>query len=273
MELSSSDFDRFLKAVLPSMGFNWSRYRRKNIRRRILHRLDALGLASADQYIEILNSDGQEFQLFYSLLTVTISRFFRNRTTYERLWKEVIPDIVKKDGKLNIWSIGCASGEEPYSLAILWDAYLRESYPNIEPVIIATDIDMDCLKRAGTAIYEKSSLRELPRELVGRYFAHERCHFALNEGIKRMVGFRVHDILKDEPLKGNNLVLCRNLAFTYFGPELQKRVLDKIYNSLESGGYLIIGRKETLPENTIFEPVYPMDGIYRTICLPQASSR
>ena len=262
MELSSSDFDGFLKVVLPSMGLNWRRYRRKNIRRRILHRLDALGLASVSQYIEILTADGQEFQLFYSLLTVTISRFFRNRTAYERLWKEVIPDIVKRDGRLNIWSIGCAGGEEPYSLVILWDAYLKDRYPNITPVIIATDIDRDCLKRAEAAIYEKSSLRELPKELVDRYFMHERCHFTLREEIKKAVEFRFHDIQRDAPLKGNNLILCRNLAFTYFGEELQKKALETIHEGLIDKGYLIIGRQEVLQKNALFESIYPKDGIY-----------
>lgn len=265
MGISSAEFDRFLKVVLPPMGLNWRRYRRRNIRKRVLHRIDSLGLASVSQYMETLRSDEQEFQVFYNLLTVTISRFFRNRMTYEHLAKDVIPDLIERNGRLHIWSIGCASGEEPYSLAILWDAYLRERYPSINPVINATDIDMECLERAEEAVYEKSSLRELPKELVDKYFVHQRCHFALNEGIKRMVGFRFHDVLKEEPLKGNNLILCRNLAFTYFGPELQKKVLDKIHTGLEPGGYLIIGRKEVLPENAMFEPVYPMDGIYRRV--------
>ncbi len=263
MGISSAEFERFLKAVLPGMGLNWRRYLRRNIRRRLLRRLDILGLISVSQYEDTIRSDQREFQIFYNLLTVTISRFFRNRSTYELIREEVLPDIVRRDGRLNVWSIGCAGGEEPYSIAILWDAYLKERYPDMKPVIIATDIDADCLKRAERAVYEMGSLRELPRELAERYFTHERCHFTLAEGIKRMAEFRFHDILKDNPFRSNNLVLCRNLAFTYFGVELQKKIIDKIHDSLEKGGYLIIGRKEELPENSMFEPVYPMDGIYR----------
>lgn len=247
------------------MGLNWRRYRRRNIRRRLLHRLDILQTSSVEGYIETLRSDKLEFEQFYDLLTVTISRFFRNRKTYELIRDVVIPDLMERDGKLRIWSIGCASGEEPYSLAILWDTYLKDRYPNKNPVIMATDIDRDCLKRAGMAIYEKSSLREIPEGLVERYFKHERCHFFLGEGIKRMVEFSFHDILREDPFKGNNLALCRNLAFTYFGPELQKKTLDKIHTSLDPGGYLIIGRKEILPANALFEQVFPADGIYRRV--------
>ncbi len=263
MGISSAEFERFLKAVLPGMGLNWRRYLRRNIRRRLLHRLDTLGMISVSQYEDTIQSDQREFQIFYNILTITVSRFFRNRSTYERIRQEVLPDIVTRDGRLNVWSIGCASGEEPYSIAILWDAYLKEKYPDMKPAIIATDIDLDCLKRAERAVYEKGSLRELPKELLERYFVHERCHFMLAEGIKRMAEFSFHDLLKDKPFRGNNLVLCRNLAFTYFGVELQKKIIDKIHESLEKGGYLIIGRKEALPENTLFEPVYPMDGIYK----------
>lgn len=263
MGFSSAEFEGFLKTILPDMGLNWRRYRRRNIRRRLLHRLDAIGLASLEEYGEVLQSDEKEFQIFYNLLTVTISRFFRNRRTYERLRSDVIPDLINRDKMLSIWSIGCAGGEEPYSLAILWDAYFRDRYPDTKLLITATDIDRGCLDRAEKGVYEKSSLRELPKELVGRYFVHERRHFALDERVKRMADFRFHDVLKEGSLKGNNLILCRNLAFTYFGPELQKKVLDKIYTSLEPGGYLIIGRKETLPENAVFEPIYPNDGIYK----------
>lgn len=263
MGISSTEFERFLKAVLPGMGLNWRRYRRRNIRRRLLRRLDTLGLISLSQYEGTIRSDQREFQIFYSLLTITISRFFRNLNTYELIRDEVLPDIVIRDGRLNVWSIGCAGGEEPYSIAILWDAYLKERYPGIKPAIIATDIDVDCLKRAERSVYEKGSLREFPKELVERYFTHERCHFTLAADIKKMAEFRFHDILKDDPFIGNNLVLCRNLAFTYFGAELQKKIIDKIHDSLEKGGYLIIGRKEAMPENTAFKPVYPMDGIYR----------
>lgn len=263
MGFSSAEFEGLLKTVLPGMGLNWRRYLRRNIRRRLLHRLDALGLASLEEYREVLHSEEKEFQIFYNLLTVTISRFFRNRRTYERLRSDVIPDLIDRGRMLRVWSIGCASGEEPYSLAILWDAYFRDKYPDTKPLIIATDIDRDCLERAEKGIYEKGSLRELPKELFDKYFGHERCHFALNEGIKRTVEFRFHDILREEPFKGNNLILCRNLAFTYFCPEIQKKVIDNIHTGLEPGGYLIIGRKEVLPGNAIFGPIYPKDGIYK----------
>jgi chemotaxis methyl-accepting protein methylase len=263
MGIASREFESFLKAFLPGMGLSWRRYCRRNIRRRLLHRLDALGLSSLEGYGEVLRSDEREFQVFYNLLTVTISRFFRNRKTYELLRDVVIPDIVEREGRLRIWSIGGASGEEPYSLAILWDAYLKDRYPEIKPVIVATDIDRECLERAGKGVYQRSSLKEVPKGLVERYFTQERHLLVLDEGIKRMVELRFHDVLRDEPIKGNSMVLCRNLAFTYFGRELQRRSLGVIHTSLLPKGYLVIGRKEILPEDNIFEPVYPMDGIYR----------
>lgn len=263
MDLSSSGFELLLRTLLPPMGFNWRKYCRRSIRRRVLRRLEILGISSVERYIEIVRSDKVESERFYDLLTVTISRFFRDRNTFELIREVLIPEVIERDGKLSVWSIGCASGEEPYSLAILWDAYLKSVYPDKKPIIIATDIDRDCLRRAEIAVYEKSSLRELPGAFVGRYFMHERCSFALAEEIRMMVEFRSHDILKEGPLKGNNLVLSRNMAFTYFGHELQMRVLEKVHAALSPGGYLIIGRKEILPENGLFGQVF--QGIYRRV--------
>lgn len=264
------DFDLFLKTALESTGLNWRKYHRRNIKRRVVKRMGQRRVAEFHRYLELLQADEAEFQVFYGLLTVTVTRFFRDPDVFDTIKNEVLPAVIAgkaEDEEVKVWSIGCASGEEPYSMAIMWEEYFatREGSPRLS--IIATDIDRQCLARAGQATYESSSIKQMPDRLVGKYFRHEGSVYALARNIIERVKFTRHDILSDPPIKRTDLVLCRNLAFTYFLSSAQGETVRKIHGSLGEGGFFVIGKKETLtPAATgLFEPFEPSLKIFRSV--------
>ncbi len=265
-------FEEFLKESSHIIGLQWRPFRRRGIRRKIKRRITEIGLFSFEQYLSRFKESEQEQNYLSKILTVTISRFFRNRDVFHIIERYVIPNLInnRKEESLRFWSIGCASGEEPYSLALLWKSSIKKIWPKINFSIIATDIDENMLERAKKGQYKKSSLRELPEEIIRDFFKMENNLFLLDQTIKEAVEFRRHDILREEPYEEMDVVLCRNLAFTYFLKESQKEVLRKIGSVLRRDGYLIIGKDEYLPPQfpSIFIPVFKTEKIYRRLSLP-----
>lgn len=193
--------------------------------KRIKRRARALGLAGdVEAYRAHLAADENEWNELDAICRVTISRLYRDAPVMERLARDVLPRARR------VWSAGCASGEEPYTIALL--------APHVE--IVATDIDPELLERAKRADFGDSSLRELPVELRAR-FASER------DALRGRITFLVQDLRREAPAGPFDLVLCRNVAFTYFDASLQREVLARIESVLAPGGELVIGKGERLP--------------------------
>jgi chemotaxis protein methyltransferase CheR len=260
--VTSNEFDAFLSEVLPPFGLCPSAYRRRNIRRRIVRRMESTEIHEFPRYRDLVLRDPSEREALRSLLVVTISRFFRNARVFQVLSREVLPRLATKGTPAAIWSAGCAAGEEPYSLRIAW-----EELPGEKPPIrlLATDIDAVSLERAAAGRYPQSSLREVPDALRRRYFNRESDSYCVREEVRHSVLFRRMDLLRDGSPGRFGLILCRNAAFTYFCPDQRLLVAGMLAASLEKGGYLVLGRTETLPEKTadLFEPAFPAERIYR----------
>jgi chemotaxis protein methyltransferase CheR len=220
----------FLQWALPRLGRRWAGYRkvRRQVCRRVRQRLETLGLDGYEVYRERLEADPGEWAVLDRLMNVTISRFNRDRGVFEFLRDEVLRPGVR------VWSAGCASGEEPYTLALLCDGL----------DILATDVDPAMLRRAEAARYPASSLRELPnRDAFVDGVLDERY---------RHVTFALHDVRDDPPAGPFDLVLCRNLAFTYFDDATQREILQRIASVTST---LAIGAHEALPEGQrLFAP-------------------
>jgi len=231
------------------------------------HRFSDLGFSSFQEYSARVEADPEEQRRLSQMLTVTISRFFRDRGVFERLVTSVIPSILEKmgEGPLRIWVIGCASGEEPYSLALLWKSNLEAQWPSIRLCLLATDIDEGLLKRAEEGRYKRSSIGEVPERILQKYFAVEGGSYVLDRAIRDNIEFQRHDILRGEPHLGMDVVFCRNVAFTYFSKDSQIEVLKMIFESLKDGGYVVIGKDESLPLHypTLFVPAFPEERIYQ----------
>jgi chemotaxis methyl-accepting protein methylase len=261
-------FDEFIKEAAPLLDLQWRRFKRGGIKRKVERRITELGLSNFEDYLLKIKRDPEEKSCLSQILTVTITRFFRDKEVFDILENSIIPAILKnKKGKdeFKIWSVGCANGEEPYSLSILWREKFEKIWSQIDLSILATDINEDLLGRAREGRYKKSSLKEVLEEILRRFFKIENGFYILDRSIRESVEFKKHDIIHGELFSGMDIIFCRNLAFTYFSKECQMNVLKKIARSLNEGGHLIIGKDESLllTYPTLFVPIFPTERIYQ----------
>jgi chemotaxis protein methyltransferase CheR len=244
----------FLQWALPRLRLHWPGYRRvrAQVCKRLDRRLRALGLADAAAYREYLDAHSAEWNVLDRLCCISISRFFRDRAFFEALEREVLHALARQAARgderaIECWSAGCASGEEPYGLAILWRLTLATQYPGIEMRILATDLDAALLERAARGCYRPSSLKELPAAMRAAAFEVSGSELCLRTDFRRAVRFACQDLRSEMPDRAFDLVLCRNVALTYFEPALQRKVLARILERLRPGGVLAIGGHERLP--------------------------
>ena len=247
----------FLQWALPKLNLRWKGFRRvrRQVCRRIDKRIVELQLADIDVYRKYLAENQSEWHILDRMCRITISRFYRDRAVFNYFTSYTLPALIKKfreekSSALKVWCCGCASGEEPYTVSIIWHNLFRKEYPVIRLEIIATDIDPVLIERAQIACYSGSSIRFLPEEWVDQSFSEENGMYCLKEELKQPVHFRLQDIRNETPEDLFQLVFCRNLAFTYFDKHVQEQVLNRLSSNLATDGILIIGGHESLPENT-----------------------
>jgi chemotaxis methyl-accepting protein methylase len=261
------DFEQFIKEAAPLLGLRWQRFKRGGIKRKVERRMAELYLSSFEGYLRRIEEDSEEKSLLSQILTVTITRFFRDREVFDLFEHSIIPSIVehKGEGDFKIWSIGCANGEEPYSLSMLWKERFEKEFPRVRLTLFATDINQGLLERAKERRYKKSSLKEVPEGTLQRFFKIDKGFYILDRSVRDGVAFKKHDVIHEEPFFGMDLIFCRNLAFTYFSKECQMSVLRKIAASLKENGYLVIGEDESLPLTypTLFVPIFQREKIYQ----------
>ncbi|MFC1843254.1 CheR family methyltransferase [Thermodesulfobacteriota bacterium] len=260
----------FLQWALPHLKMRWSGFKkvRGQVCKRLGRRLDELKLVDLKNYRRYLQNNPLEWQILDSLCRITISRFYRDQGIFDTLRSKILPELIKKalqqgDETLSCWCIGAASGEEPYSISLIWDLSGINT-KGIDLKILATDVDQHMIKRARYGCYPESCIRELPAAMKTRAFTHDNELFCINEIFKKRVKFLEQDIRNEQLTSTFDLIFCRNLVFTYFSCERQKEILRKILMCLKEGGAFVIGSHEELPEivpNLI--PWYPEKSIYR----------
>lgn len=244
----------FLKWALPELNMRWDGFRkvRKQVCKRIKVRIRDLGLNGYMGYQKFLNDHPGEWEHLDKLCVVTISKFYRDRKVFDRLRTDFIPEKSCKanaDGrKLKIWSIGCASGEEPYTLSLIWHLEKNSKVRRAGLEILATELLDYMLKRAEKGCYRESSLKELPTEWKERAFHKKNCKFCLFENYKCTVMFKEHDIRNDFTWKGFDIILCRNLVGFYYKKSLQTKIFNRLYKVLNNEGILVLGGHEEIPE-------------------------
>ncbi len=225
-------------------------------------RLRELGLARFDEYRARLESDAEELARAATFCRVTISRFFRDRAIFEHLRRAVLPELAARGRPVRAWSAGCATGEEPYTLRIIWDLELApRGAPPLE--VVATDAGEEVLARARAALYERNSLKELPAALRDAAFVAEGRLLRLRDAHRRGVTFLQQELREVRPDGPFDLVLSRNLAFTYFDAAEQLETARRFHERLVPGGLLIIGSHETLPPGAAFEKTTESAAIWK----------
>ncbi len=261
------DFEQFVKEAALLLDLQWRRFKRGGIKRKVERRITELGLSHFEDYLVRIKKDPEEKSHLSQILAVTITRFFRDDKVFDILENSLIPSVVEHKGAddFKIWSVGCANGEEPYSLSMLWKERFGKKFAHIRLTILATDISESLLKRAGEGRYKKSSLKEVPEQILRRFFKIENGFYIIDRSIRESVEFKRHDIIHEEPFSGIDIIFCRNLAFTCFSKRCQMDMAKKIAASLREKGYLIIGKDESLPPTypTLFVPIFPTERIYQ----------
>jgi chemotaxis protein methyltransferase CheR len=262
---------QFLQWCLPRLQLRWSGYRkvRRQVYKRISTRLQLLGLHSVADYRSYLETHPEEWEALDSACWIPISRFYRDKGVFQFLEQEVLPSLARQalaqgESVLRCWSLGCAAGEEPYSLSLLWKSKLQAQFPTVRLVILATDIDDRALARAQQGCYPLSSLRDLPESWRGQAFDYTAEGFLIKPEYREPVTFLVQDIREAAPEETFHLILCRYLAFTYFEAALQSDTLQQLVERMQIGGALVIGSGETLPDGEFgLTPWSEKEGVYR----------
>jgi chemotaxis protein methyltransferase CheR len=251
--MSDVDCTAFLQWALPRLNLRWPGFRkvRRQVCKRLKRRMSDLQLTDFATYRTRLEADPSEWQILDQACHITISRFFRDRGVFEVLRKRVLADIAarakRERREARAWSAGCASGEEAYTVKILWDLEVASSCPGVSLSITATDVDKTMLARARKGCFEPSSLRELPPHLVRQAFDRVGQALCVRQQHREGIDFLFQDLRLDAPKPLFDLILCRYVAFTYFAVPLQHQVLGRVVERLLPNGYLVIGTHERLP--------------------------
>lgn len=268
----------FLQWALPRLHRRWPGFRkvRGTTCKRIDRHLRALNLSDIGAYRRFLEHNPPEWSVLEALLPITISSFYRDKAVFDFLGRVVFTELAgqaaaRGAGRLQAWSIGCASGEEPYTLVLLWRLGVPPlmSSQSLQLHILATDVDPTVLARAHSACYAAASLKRLPSAWLRKAFTAEVDRYCLRPEYRDGVEFTQQNICTSFPEETFELILCRNLVFTYFDEPLQRDILDRLVARLRPGGAFVIGRHEVLPPAVAGLTAWSKTlGVYRKL-LPQ----
>jgi chemotaxis protein methyltransferase CheR len=268
-DLSDDAFTALTTKIASDRGFGCASYKDKCLRRRIAVRMRARGVHTYADYARVLDTDQAEYDKLLDALTINVTKLFRNWETYAVLRDHVVPALwALPDPVLHVWSAGCSSGEEPYSLAALFHEHAarvgaaQQAERRVQ--VLGSDIDARSLEAAERGTFEESDFSETPAELRRRYFA-PAPPFTVVPEVRRMVRFERRDLLAEEPPPGkHHLICCRNVLI-YFDRETQERLFQKFRDALDPAGFLVLGKVETLlgAARTRFAAVNGRERIFR----------
>jgi len=269
IKADDAGFRTLMEKITRDSGFRCASYKDKCLRRRIAVRMRAKGAFTPDEYAGVLDTDPREYKRLLRSLTVNVTKFFRNPETYAAIEKQVIPELWNsRHEEMRVWSAGCASGEEPYSVAILFDKHARETHSEdrLESLdLLGTDIDSEVLGEAERAFYAESSLAETPLALRDRYFPQVAGLRTMLPEVRQLVRFYSDDLLSFKPpVSDVHLLLCRNVII-YFEREAQDRLFAEFHRVLAPGGFMVLGKVETLLGDArgLFTPVNARERIFQ----------
>lgn len=257
-----------IKKHLRNNGFCCDAYKPSYLQRRILVRLRSNHLDSFSQYYRLLRRDPKEYRNLLDTLTINVTHFFRDSDVYQILQNQVIPDFLKpkKPGStIRIWSAGCASGEEAYSVAMLVLESLEKDRDKYNVSIFATDIDERSLKTAREGNYSRGKLEKMPQYLVRKYFVLAE-NYSVKQELKSHIKFKKLDLLSDKGIKFCDAIFCRNVLI-YFNREDQEKIMQMFHESLQTNGLLVLGKVESLSRGfgSLFSCVDRRTHIYKKI--------
>lgn len=242
-----------LNKLLKDRGVDFRQYRPKCITRRVATRIRATGAKTYQEYMTLLKQNPKEYDKLLNVLTINVTEFFRDTEVFHILRLHILPGLIRSKERrkkkiIRIWSAGCSDGPETYTLAILLFELLGERLlQDFFVSIYGTDVDEECLKKAQEGVYfAKVHMKNVDPRIVQKYFTYAGNYsYAVADKLKLITKFRRQDLVLDKPLSCVDLILCRNVLI-YFSRELQMKVFENFYSALIPGGYLVLGRVESV---------------------------
>ena len=270
LEISDDALAKINLILEDRRNFSLSVYKDKCMKRRIAIRMRACHCLDAAAYCRLLQQSDQELDLLKKNLTIHVSHFFRNPSMFDKLQQTVLPELFLNAGRANqplrLLSLGCAGGEEAYSIGIILRHFFGRELLRTSVEINAYDIDADILQAARRGEYNEDRLKDILPELKERYFVANGALMQLSVDIREMVSFQLFNIMDIESIVPCHIVLCRN-TLIYFNRADQGKILRGIANILPQGGILVLGKSETLtgPIRPLFTSECPAERIYRRL--------
>lgn len=272
-EHTSSTLQKILAVMRAQTGHDLSQYKREMVYRRVKRRMSVHLLSKISDYLRYISENPRECELLFRELLIGVTSFCRDHEAFDSLQQQVEEHLLKgrESGmSLRVWVVGCSTGEEAYSVAILIRELMdaRQDRRGYDVQIFATDIDKEAIDKARSGVYGENISADLSPERLKRFFVNEGDHYRLKKEIREMVVFAPHDITSDPPFTKMDLVCCRNLLI-YFSPELQKRILPTLRYSLNPGGILFLGTSESVTGfRDLFLPLDNKNRIFQSKPLP-----
>jgi chemotaxis protein methyltransferase CheR len=266
MEGDDEELENLKRKIEQDRGFNCQFYKEKCLRRRIAVRMRARGQRTFQEYGALLDRDPAEYDHLLDTLTINVTKFFRNLETWNAVEQHVLPVLFEGRAPIKVWSAGSASGEEAYTASIVMREWLRREGRSGEAGrirITGTDIDRRSLDAARAGEYPDLSMTETPERIRDAWFTGGPP-WTLRPEARPGVDFERRDLISGEPLTGQNLIFCRNVVI-YFDRQIQERLFKQFYDSLVPGGFLVMGKVETLigEARLLFRPVNNRERIFR----------
>jgi two-component system CheB/CheR fusion protein len=251
-------FEALLVYLKEARGFDFTGYKRSSLTRRVARRMSQIGVGDHVEYLDHLQVHPEEFTALFNTVLINVTGFFRDPDTWDHLRDEVLPGLlaaIGPDAPLRVWSAGCASGEEPYSLAMMIAEAIGPEALRERVKIYATDVDEEGLTQARQASYDDRDIHGVPPELLDKYFEHHTGRYTFRKDLRRSVIFGRNDLVQDAPISRVDLLVCRN-ALMYFNAETQARILSRFHFALTRNGVLFLGKAEMLLSHAaLFTPI------------------
>lgn len=269
---NKTDINELVQRIRSTYGVDLTKYRASCLGRRVSIRMAAVGCHDFDEYLTYLDVHPGEVKHLLEVVTIHITEFLRDRDVFDVLQTRVFPEIIGEklvSGRrtIRIWSAGCSSGEEPYSIAILLLDLLRTEDINLNVEVFGTDISEESCMEAGKGVYPERKIKGIPEHLKERYFDVENGRYHVSHEIRKHMRFRVHDLFSRPPFSMFDLVVCRNVLIHFDHPS-RYDVLSNFHSSLNDGGMLILGKSEAITGSAfrLFELMDATNKIYRKKC-------
>lgn len=249
VEQAAGDFERLTRKISAERGFGCASYKEKCLQRRIAVRMRARGVHTYGEYARVLDADATEYDRLLDALTINVTKLFRNWEAYRAIAERVIPELWAAPlPAIRVWSAGCSSGHEPFSLAVLFHRHAERlgDVSGLSRVdLLGTDIDRRSLIAARQGNFAEPDFADTPSDIRERYFAAAPPHTVSPE-VRRLVRFENRDLLRQPPPKGPlHLIACRNVLI-YFDRDTQARLFEAFHAALAPGGFLLLGKVETI---------------------------